>query len=130
MTVERIPCLKLNVPGLFADPAFAAWLNAGAAKEVRRFPGHVKAENLATWHRPGAEPGEFSDVFVTYDNGEGSDGGGNATGYPAGEGMPAPCWDKLCALVERVLPADRLGRRYAVLWLTNLDDDDALANAP
>lgn len=91
VAVERLPCLRLNVPELFLDPLFAEW--------VGNRPG------VATWHVEG-EMGECSDVFVTYDNGCGSDA----------EDMPEHCWEYIRKAVE-------LSRvQFALIWLTNLDD--------
>lgn len=103
--MERGDYLRVNCPGLFQDARFWAW---------------VKEENCATWHRRESDdpPGEYSDVFVCYDHGEGSDAPDpGAPGYPDSSGMPAHAWDKIKSLCER----ERIP--YGLLWLTNLPDD-------
>jgi hypothetical protein len=94
MESERVACLKINCPDVFADPEFRDWLDD-------------PANGVATWHPPGTEPGECSDVFVTFDHGEGSDA----------FHMPGHCWLALCR------EAEARGFSYGVLWLTNLDGD-------
>jgi hypothetical protein len=95
---EKYTALELRVPGLFEDPAFAAWLNRQAGK------------GLATWHGEG-EPTEMSDVFLVYDHGE----SGDSPDCPGG--MPRHCWDHLCRLVRAN------GVDYGVLRLVNADGD-------
>jgi hypothetical protein len=58
---------------------------------------------VATWHRPGDEPTDFSDVFVTYDQGESGDA----------DAMPADIWEEICHLAEEK------GMTYGVVWITN-----------
>lgn len=99
----REDCFRLNVPSLFGDPAFIAWLNT---------PG----KRMATWHGAGEPSGEMSDVFVTYDSGEGSD---------AFE-MPEHCWLRLYEFLKRHGYA--IG--YCVLWLTNLPSDPDTLETP
>lgn len=96
MTTEQIPCLKINCPELFADPEFAAWVLSGSLSQ--------SGNKLATWHS-GPDMHEFSDVFVTYDHGDGSDA----------DYIPEHCWAKLCETAKAA------GVEYAVLWLTNLE---------
>lgn len=95
--VEPLSALKLNVPQWYAQKDFLAWLNEYADPK----PGQPRH---ATWHLKGA-PNEYSDVFVIYDNGEGSDF----------EFMPAWAWDE----IDRV--CRQMGVRHGVVWLTNLD---------
>lgn len=100
MKVERVECLKVNCPELFEDKDFADWLE------------NRTGDGLATWHQCGTEPGEYSDVFVTFDHGEGSDGGSD--GHPNDPGMPLRCWERLVEI------ANQHGMEYGILWLTNL----------
>jgi hypothetical protein len=102
--VESLPCLKINCPELFADPEFVAWLNVGASSRGATGSPEWKPGPVATWHR-GGTPHEYSDTFVTYDGGEGSD-----------SDMPEHCWERLCEVAREV------GVTYAVLWLTNLGE--------
>lgn len=89
-TVTHYPCLKLNVPELYADKQFVKWLNSDKS-------------NTATWHQ-GGKPNEYSDVFIWYENGEGSD-----------SDMPEHCWDTLVDIF------DANGFHQGVAWLTNLE---------
>ena len=56
---NTMPIMRINSPEIFADSEFMKWLND---------PETI----VATWHKKGTDAGEYSDVFVTYDNGEGS----------------------------------------------------------
>ena len=59
---------------------------------------------LATWHPKGKPPSEFSDVFVTYDDGEGSD-----------SDMPAEIWEEICSICRQ------LHVKYGLVWIKNLE---------
>ena len=89
-TITHYPCLKLNVPELYADKEFVKWLNSDKS-------------TTATWHQ-GGKPNEYSDVFIWYENGEGSD-----------SDMPEHCWDRLLDIF------DDNGFHSGVAWLTNLE---------
>lgn len=89
--------LRLNVPHWYKQPDFVAWLN----KYTNPSPGNRRH---ATWHL-GGEPGEYSDVFVIYDDGEGSDF----------EVMPEWAWEE----IERICKWK--GISHAVVWLLNLE---------
>lgn len=68
--------LHINMPDMFADPAFVKYLND-------------PANNIATWHRKGEDPHEYSDCFVWFDNGEGSHAD-----------MPEKWWNLICEIAE------------------------------
>lgn len=88
ITIEKTPCLKINMPDLF---------------EVEGLLEYVRAYKLATWHMSSrGKFGEYSDLFVTYDSGEGSN-------------SDMPGWDKISKLMEQE------GISYALLWITNLE---------
>jgi hypothetical protein len=92
--------LELYCPGLFADAAFAEWLNEWAGL------------GLATWHCQSDvfdPPGEGSDVFVTYDHGAGDS-------HPDNEaGMPRHAWE----FVARKVNEHRLD--YCLVRLINCE---------
>ena len=89
--VSHYPCLRLNVPELYEDKEFMAWLN-------------TDKNNIATWHRKGA-PNDCSDVFIWYDSSaEGSD-----------SDIPEHWWGSLVRLFE-----DN-SIQEGIAWLTNLD---------
>lgn len=104
MTAKPSQCLQVYCPELFADPAFAAWLNAGRGSPA------PDVGKIATWHR-GGPPHEYSDVFVTYDHGDGSDSPQSAGGAV----IPPHCWAQLVAVCAA------RGFTEGVLWLTNLE---------
>lgn len=99
MKVETnyLPLVRINAPELYKDEDFVAWLN----DETR---------NQATWHVKGQEPGEFSDIFMTFD--------GTADGSDSD--MPEHCWEMLC----EVLSAKGLDTAECLVWLSNLDIDE------
>jgi hypothetical protein len=67
--------IVVNAPGIFARPDFIAWL-----EDPRN--------TTFSWHRPGKEPGEHSDIMVLVDsNYEGSD-----------SDMPEDIWHTICDL--------------------------------
>ena len=83
--------LRINMPDMFADDEFLAYLND-------------PANNLATWHRKGDSPHEFSDCFVQYDDGDGSH-----------SNMPEKWWALICEICEAE------GFTAGLLHLTNLE---------
>lgn len=89
--------LVLNVPDIFADPAFQRWLN----NDRRKF----------TWHRAGPV-NEWSDVIVLVDpslSGEGSD-----------TDMPAAIWDRIVSICRQHLGSSRTMQCHYMVRLTNL----------
>lgn len=101
MTSERDQAIKINCPELFRDPAFAAWLN----RQDRSSP-------IATWYVPGTPPGEYADVFMTFED------SGEAPEFVDGSDsdMPEPCWT---AIVEH---CRSVGFRCGLIQLTNLPE--------
>lgn len=91
--VERMPCLVVTAPEWFTRPDFLAFLN-GEGERQRQPP--------ATWHRPGWQVEDWSDVFVTYDRGDGSDR----------DDIPDDIWAEICGL------ADEQDVRYALVCIT------------
>lgn len=66
------------------------------------------AHPAATWHRKASGVGEYSDLFMTYDAGEGDHA----------DFLPPDIWSAISAEMER------LGVSYAVVWVTNLAEDE------
>jgi hypothetical protein len=89
MKTETLPCLRINCPAWYQRPGVVAWLRA--------MPGP------ATWGLHGTEPGECSDLFMTFDHGDGSD-----------SDMPEDLWAEGCRL------CDEAGLGYGVIWLANV----------
>lgn len=97
---KEVDGIKINMPEMFADPEFVTYLN------------HPDT-NIATWHygngrgrNKDQEPHEYSDLFLTYDNGSGSEA----------DSMPAVWWDKICAICKET------GLDYALVHITNLEE--------
>ena len=91
MADERVDCLKLNRPSWFDRPDVLKLLDG-------------TERPLATWHVPGQPAGEFSDFFVTYDHGEGSDA----------HELPEDVWDDIDRSCRTA------GVACGVVWVTNL----------
>jgi hypothetical protein len=92
MKAERTHCLRINAPEWYARPDFMAWLNG---------------ERRATWHERGEGPTEYSDVFITFDAGEGSD-------YDTL--MPEDIWQQIARA------ATELGVRDCIVWISNVGE--------
>jgi len=93
-TIERNygELIRINAPDFYRDPDFLRWLD------------HPD-RHQATWHNKGTPPGEFSDLFFTYDQGEGSD-----------SDMPGNVWDFLHKELSRQ------GVTFALVWVSNLPE--------
>jgi hypothetical protein len=90
---ERIDCLRINAPEWYARADFMRWLT-----EDRR----------ATWHiRGNTSPDEYSDVFVTFDHGEGSD-------YDTL--MPDDIWEAITKA------AHDCGVDDCIVWISNIEE--------
>jgi hypothetical protein len=96
--VSGLPLVRINAPGWFRDKAFVRWLN---------HPG------TATWHTGGSDPTEYSDVFFTFDSGDGSDAPVPG-GHPS---IPPHIWDRVVHIVELTLGY----RSECLVWVSNLD---------
>lgn len=99
--VGRLECITLTAPHWWADPDFLLWLNH---------------RNTATWHAAGEEPDDFSDCFILYDNGEGSDAPWNPD-RSTGDCIPSHLWEELTQFLEAQ------GIRYCIVWLLPYDRD-------
>lgn len=98
-----LPLVRINAPEIYADGQFAEWLNTVSANGRKELPGC----RTASWHWPGHEPGEESDIFMLVDGPDGSD-----------SDMPEHCWQMILEAVSRAIP-----NTYpeCIVWLTNLD---------
>lgn len=96
MTIETatMPIVRINAPEFYRDPEFLAWLNNPVT-------------NVATWHQQGDTPGEYSDLFFTYDNGDGCN-----------TDMPAHIWEQICEAVDPL----RCYNGECLIWLSNLEE--------
>jgi len=90
--IERGVYLRINLPDMFADPAFRDYLLDPTT-------------NIATWHlKNDPLPHDYSDCFVWFDNGEGSH-----------SNMPAKWWSLICEICKTE------GFTDGILHLSNLD---------
>ena len=80
-------------------------INAPEWYERKDFLEFLTENRPATWHVPGP-PNECSDIFVTYDHGEGSDE----------SVIPEDCWDE----IRRIAEAE--GFTYGLIWITNFQE--------
>ena len=98
-----LPLVRINAPEIYADQQFAEWLNSVTANGRKELPGF----RTASWHWPGHEPGEESDIFMLVDGPDGSD-----------SDMPKHCWEMILEAVSRAI---RNTYPECIVWLTNLD---------
>lgn len=87
-----MPVVKINAPEFYRDQEFLDYLNNAKANG-----------EIATWHK-GLEPNDYSDVFVTCSQGEGSN-----------SDMPEHIWDRI---VEVCKPYNE-----CLVWIQNLPVD-------
>lgn len=94
--------LVVNAPEAFERDDFRAWLDEPSRR-------------TATWHRPGEEPHEYSDVFVLVDGGYEGDA----------SDMPRDVWEAICDAVYDAFCGGRPElpgwmETHVVVRLTNL----------
>ena len=82
--------VQINVPEWFARKDFMAWLNNPES-------------GVATWHTLGKPACEGSDVFMTFDHGDGSEF--EADGFPAD--------------IVQMIKENFVEEGHLLLWLTN-----------
>ncbi len=102
MTIETNRTLvRINAPEFYKDPGFIQWLNS---------------KGTATWHNNthAVEPTEMSDVFFTFDAGDGSDAPN--PDYQPGPCIPEHIWQK----ITRAL--DAAGVDECLVWMSNLQE--------
>jgi hypothetical protein len=85
--IEIGTMVRIDCPAWFQREDFQKWLNG---------------ERVATWHRKGQAPGEYSDAFVTYDWDEGSDW----------SDMPEDIWNEICSICQERQVT------FALIWLS------------
>jgi hypothetical protein len=88
--------VTINAPDWYERDDFRLFLNSSC---------------VATWHTQGEIPHEFSDVFVTYDRGDGS----NAPEIEDPSVLPDDIWEAICQKMTE------LGVDYAIVWIRNLN---------
>jgi hypothetical protein len=103
------PLVRINAPEFFEREDFQEFLNRAVDPD--------NEETTATWHN-GGEPGDYSDLFVTYDNGEGSDALPSDGDDSDMNLIPQDIWDEICEEMEN------RGVDHALLWISNLGQPD------
>ncbi|NLX98611.1 MAG: hypothetical protein GXY83_20830 [Rhodopirellula sp.] len=93
---NRYPCLQINAPEWYRREDFMQYLQTALRQPCPGLGG-------ATWHR-GDRPSEFSDLFLWFSDGDGSDRGL----------MPEDIWKRIEAICDKEEFNDGL------LWITNL----------
>lgn len=101
-----IPLVRINAPEIFADEQFREWLNEVTANGRKGYPG----DRIASWHWPGHEPDEYSDIFMVVDGPDGSD-----------SDMPEHCWEMIVEAVARAIPNSY---PECIVWLTSVEPID------
>jgi len=93
MDIERnyAEVVEISAPEFYRDPEFLKWLNN-------------PDRHQATWHVKGKKVNEFSDLFFTYDGGEGSD-----------SDMPSRIWEMIHQELKRQ------GVKFCVVWVKSFD---------
>jgi hypothetical protein len=98
--------LRIDAPEWYRRADFLDFLNGRRPIQGGKPP--------ATWHTPGAEPDEYSDVFITIDchdmGCEGSDGPPD---------LPEDIWEEIC------VAARTQHITYGLVWIANVEWDDA-----
>lgn len=97
---NHMPVVRINAPEWYHRADWMSWLN---------YCDH-RAHHPATWHRPGAAAGEFSDVFFTYHQGDGSDSPEGTTDQV----IPADIWSEIDAALRAQ------GIDECLVWVSNL----------
>ncbi len=82
--------LRIDARDWYRRKDFLAWLNS--------------PKPIATWHTKGKPVGEYSDVFFTFDHGEGSDR----------DSIPEDIWQEICRM------AAEHGVEDGLVWVANL----------
>lgn len=96
MDIERnyAEVVEISAPEFYRDPEFLKWLNN-------------PDRHQATWHVKGKSVSEFSDLFFTYDGGEGSD-----------SDMPSHIWEKIHKELKQ------RGVKWCVVWVKSFSKDE------
>lgn len=95
---ELMPLIRVDAEPWYARDDFMAWLN----DENQTGP--------ATWHQKGGPASDYSDVFVTFCQGDGSD----APVSVMSPAIPEDIWEQLCAIAEKH------GHDECLFWIRNL----------
>ena len=107
-----LPVLRINAPDWYQREDWMTWLRNGATG-VPDSSG-LDIRPVATWYRGSGPPDEYSDVFFTYEEGEGSDSPASVNPSMVNV-IPEDIWKAICELAE----ARGLGG--CLVWVSNLN---------
>lgn len=105
-----MPVVRINAPEWYLRPDWLAWIS-GLSSNFRRTGDGL--DGPATWHRRGSLlPAAGSDVFFTYDDGDGSDSP-QGTADPV---IPEDIWAEIARVVKDA------GINECLVWVSNLQE--------
>lgn len=110
ISLNHMPVVRIDAPEWYRRQDFQDWLT-GAGKRDGKHP--------ATWHKAGEEPNEYSDVFVTYDSGDGSDNPAcfeDDVDLSSHCVMPRDIWSQICDLLKE----NGMEKTECLIWIANL----------
>lgn len=99
---KPVPCVVINAPDWFKDPGFLKMINYNGEE-----PDIYGRRRAATWHMAGDPPNEYSDVFLTWEEQEGSEA----------IFLSEKMWNEITAAVRSSLPSYTT---FCVVWIKNL----------
>jgi len=92
-----MPLVRINAPEFYRNKQWLEWLNH---------------KRTATWHGKAKKPHEYSDVFFTYCDGDGSDA--PASPDDPRPGIPKAIWKKIKTAIEAEVSGE------CFVWVSNL----------
>ena len=93
-----MPVVRINAPEFYRNKQWVAWL---------------RSKHPATWHGKAKRPHEYSDVFFTFCDGDGSDAPTGPKGMPC---IPKSIWKKITTAIEAQDISECL------VWVSNLQE--------
>jgi len=97
MQIETGKALRINAPEWYQNEEFVRWINS-------------PSNTIATWHKPGSKPNEWSDLCVLVDpglSGEGSD-----------ESMPEAIWSQIISICRSNFSPST--GPHITVWISNV----------
>lgn len=103
VSFNYMPLVRINAPDWYEREDFMKWLN---------HRGEFNWAHPATWHCSGQPPSDYSDVFITFDEGSGSDA--PTTEDDLRPSIPEDIWKMIVAAVK----AEKIDE--CLVWISNL----------
>lgn len=97
VSTNYMPLVRINAQEWYHRADWMLWLNS-----------RTPMNHPATWHMEGDLPGDYSDVFFTYAQGDGSDYG---EGKPS---IPSDIWKQICDVMKEEEIEE------ALVWVANM----------